>query len=430
MGIYDEEVVNVFRSEGNRDEFLKNIEHLLKDYYNASVMMVGVNNFSSMNYIHGYEFSDEVIERFACLVKEVLPANASIYRLYGVKFALCLPEMNKIEVESLYHEIQEIARKEIVIDNEMIAIRVSAGAVALDYFNKDVQAICSCTEYALEQSKQVNHGELVFLEGIMMEGHQKQLEIYEVIHHAIIDECKGFYMCYQSVIDAKTGKITGAESLLRWKNDTLGEVQPGRFIKWLENDPAFYELGNWILRKSLTDGVRMLEIQPDFMLSVNIAYSQLERNTFRASLEAILKETGFPAKNLCLELKERNQDLNFELLKREVEYFHSLGISISIDDFGTGYASLDLICEVPVETVKIDQSFVLKILHRPVNQLAVEMLSEFAHKLDINVCLEGIENQEICDFVKRYDVKYYQGFLYAKPEDIRAFLKRLLTENE
>lgn len=425
MGIYGEEAMNVFAGEGNRDKFLENIDQLLQNYHKAVVMMLGVKDFNSMNYIHGYEFADKVIEQFYKLVKEALPANAGMYRLFGMKFALCLPDMNKIEVESLYHEIQEIARKEIIIENELIPIHISAGAVALDYFNKERQKICACTEYALEQSKKVNHGELVFLEGIVMEGHQKQLEIYEAIHHSIIEDCKGFYMCYQPIIDAKTGKIAGAESLIRWKSDLFGEVQPDRFIKWLEDDPSFFELGNWILRRVLSDGVKMLEIQPDFMLCVNVAYSQLERNVFRSSLEAILKETGFPAENLCLELKEHNKSLNFELLKRETDYFHSLGISISVDDFGTGCASFDLLCEVPVETVKIDKDFVLRILHKPVNKFAVEMLVEFAHKLDINVCLEGIENQEICNFVKRYDVKYYQGFLYAKPEDIRALLKRL-----
>ena len=414
----------------NRENVLKRIDELYHEFQKSVIMMIGVNDFSSVNYIHGYQFADSVLEEFEKQMQQNLPQDSQIYRMYGVKFVLCIPDVSKEETEVIYQGIQKLAREGMQVGDEVAPLYISAGAVALDDYNINQQEMLFCAEYALQQSKKVNHGELIFLEGIEMEARHKQLEIYEAIHHAINQQCEGFYMCYQPIVDAKTGKIKGAESLLRWKNEALGEVPPGRFLSWLEGDPCFFELGKWILKRALQDGINMLAVQPDFLLTVNVAYSQLERNSFRESLLEILKETEFPAKNLCLELTAQTKDVDFEFLKKEVEFLHVNEIKVALDDFGTGFASMDLLCEIPVEIVKVDQSFVLRILHKKVNQMAVEMITDFSSKLGLDVCLEGVENQEIRDFVSRYAVKYHQGYLYARPEPARSILLRMEAENE
>ena len=233
---------------------------------------------------------------------------------------------------------------------------------------------------------------------------------------------------YQPIIKPATGEVNGAEVLLRWQHDFYGNVSPAEFIPWIENNPCFLDLGEWTLRQAMQVGKAMLKIYPEFMLSVNLSYSQLERDDFRSSFVALLEEYQFPAQNICLELTERcyNVDLNF--LKEEALFFKGLGTGLVLDDFGTEYSSLKLLCELPIDRLKIDASFVRDIIESPTKQIMVDTVVQCAHRLGIVVCIEGIENEEVRQFVKQYNVERHQGYYYAKPLKADA-LAELLRQN-
>lgn len=216
------------------------------------------------------------------------------------------------------------------------------------------------------------------------------------------------------------------EALLRWNHEPFGEVSPGVFIPWLENDVSFCDLGNWILEKALSDGKPILEKYPDFIINVNIAYTQLENIGFRTAVEEILKRTEFPPENLCLELTERCRVLDREYLKQEIEYFKSIGIKIAIDDFGTGFSSLNLLSELSVDTLKIDRGFVLDIEDKPTNQAIVEAVTLCARKLGVKVCIEGVETRKLIDFLNQYGAYSYQGYYYSKPVRKEEFINKFV----
>ena len=213
------------------------------------------------------------------------------------------------------------------------------------------------------------------------------------------------------------------EALLRWHDDEYGEVPPGRFVPWLENDPVFFELGNWILEQALTDGMKLLAIRPDFVVNVNVAYTQLSRNGFREAVMEILRRTGFPAENLCLELTERCRTLDMDLLRSELEFFIDHGIRVALDDFGTGESSMSLLRDLPISSLKIDRAFISDIVSNEKDQAIVQMICHCANRLDMEVCVEGIETEDVRHFVDGYMPDCYQGYFFSKPVPLEAVLQ-------
>lgn len=167
-----------------------------------------------------------------------------------------------------------------------------------------------------------------------------------------------------------------------------------------------------------------MEGYPEFVLNVNIAYTQLSHIGFVESVKAILEETGYPPGNLCLELTERCRQLEKEYLRKEIDDLKSVGIKIAMDDFGTGFSSLNLLSELPVNTIKIDRGFIVDIQTNETNQAIVEAITNCARKLNVHVCCEGLETREMIEFVRQYPIYSIQGYYYSKPIQIEPFMAR------
>lgn len=178
----------------------------------------------------------------------------------------------------------------------------------------------------MAQSKYRQHGELVFFNYGTLQDNSKNIELMNAIRQCAMNRCEGFYLCYQPIVNAAEEKLIGAEVLLRWKKEPYGEVPPGIFIQWLENDPCFWELGNWIIRKALQENPDIVREHPDYILNVNLAYPQLSHLEFQEKVELIWKETGFPPENLCFELTERCRQLDKEFLQSEVGNLKKWGL--------------------------------------------------------------------------------------------------------
>ena len=226
-------------------------------------------------------------------------------------------------------------------------------------------------------------------------------------------------MVYQPQIDYQ-GNVSGVEALIRWKDVVHGVVPPDEFIPWLESDISFYDLGLWILRQAMYDGLTMLNTDPQLAVAVNISYKQLERESFLEDVLTILQQTGFPAQNLVLEFTEHCRSLDTNRLQYIVKFFNAHGIRIAADDFGSGYSSLMLLRNVEFDAIKIDQNFIRGMLNRSRDKVLVNTMIECAHRLNTAVCVEGVETQELMNISRSYAAEYYQGYLIAKPLELNA----------
>ncbi len=245
------------------------------------------------------------------------------------------------------------------------------------------------------------------------------LELMKVIHQSVRDGCEGFYVEYQPIVVSQTGRITGAEALVRWRREPYGTVPPGRFIEWMETDPAMYELGNYVLRTALQETAGLLDVLPEFILNVNVSARQMEREEFRREVLRILEQTEFPATHLCLELTERCRDMPLEVIKKEVAFFRGQGIRMAMDDYGTGSASSGIVLHAPMDEIKLDMSFIRGITEDTKKQAMVRSIVEFANSCGMSTCLEGVETEELQNYLRIYRATWFQGYYYSRPIEIR-----------
>ncbi len=405
----------------NLYEFMHALQLIREKKKEAMVLMIGIKHFSDINDVYGYPFGNAVLKEFAAQLMAVCKRKGMVYRMDGAKFAICTDSLCREELVALYSLIQDIAKKNIFIAKNHVTLVICGGAVTIRDFEIDENSIYSGARFALERSKNEKHGELIFFENETLRDNKRSLELLDTLRKSILNRCEDFYLCYQPVVDAKNGKITGMEALVRWNKEPFGEVSPGIFIPLLENDVLFFELGNWILKESLTEGKKIVEKNPHFILNVNLSYTQLERSEFRNCLIRLLEETGFPPQNLCLELTERCRLLNMSFLYNEIVFLKSYKIKIALDDFGTGFSALNLLRELPIDLIKIDRGFILEIETNRADQAIVKSVLDCAQLLEIPVCVEGIENKQLESYMNNYPASSYQGYLYSRPIRIEQF---------
>jgi EAL domain-containing protein (putative c-di-GMP-specific phosphodiesterase class I) len=382
-----------------------------------------------VNDVYGYAIGNQVLRQVADVLVEAARGRGKVYRLDGAKFALCLGDMGEGEARAFYGDLQRRVRTCVVIQDRSLLLSISGGAMFVDETVSGADTVRACISYAKRKSRAEHFGELVFFHHLEQDKLRTQLML-QAIRQDVLEGCHGAYLYYQPLIDPATGRVTGMEALLRWRKEPYGDLLPGQFIQWLEEDDCFFELGRWIFRQALTDGKKLVEDHPGFMVSVNVTYSQLERDDFRAMLEDTLAETGFPPENLYIELTERSQVRDMAALRRELDFLCAQGIQIALDDFGTGTASLNLLRELPISCLKIDRTYLMNIRTSRADEIIVSAVIGAARRLGIRVCLEGVENQEIKDFVSRYQVSTHQGFYYARPMPIQCLRQMAAVRGE
>ena len=401
--------LNEYISEGRRGALLK----------------VNLDQFSHISVMYGAAFGDKVLNCVAQLLINIVHDNSNVYKLSGVKFVLALGDIPRKKLREIYERIEDAMENNVEVEGKKIPLRISAGAVYIEPYMTDSNAVRSRLTYAVNHSRYEHHGELVIFNDEMGgKDNQHQFELIALIHQCATSDFDGFKLFYQPIADTKNGTIRGMEALIRWEKEPYGIISLGIFMEWLEEDPCIFDLGNWILRTALNDIKKVRDELPGCFVNVNVSAAQLERREFRQSVMNILSETGARPEELCLELTERCRDLDVDFLKGEVDFFHSKGIKIALDDFGTGNSSLSLALELPFDELKVDMSFIRDIKDKPQNQAMVQSIIDYAKRTKTETCIEGIENREVDDYIKKFGATWHHGYYYySKPVPIESIEK-------
>lgn len=404
--------------------FLTHISMAKKQNREGLLMALEIKHFNSINALYGYDFGSKALYEIACTIKMVLGESGSLYRLEGVTFGILLTNTRLEFAKEVFQQIRERLAN-FSLDGCAVNIEICGGALYTKNSEVSSRVVYSCLLSALEKAKDENSYDMVIFDDESHENNYKMLELLDTVKAGIRNHCEGFYLCYQPFVSTVTGKIIGAEALLRFRNPEYGEVSPGRFVPHLESHPCFYDLSLWVLCRAIQDSKEIIKKVPGFFINVNMSYSQLERPEFKYQVVDILKEFDFPAKNLQLELTERCRNLDMKYLREQLNFFHEHGIKIALDDYGTGNSTINLLCDLPISCVKIDQTFILNILGKSSNRVVVDSTVQCAKRLGLNVCLEGVETQEIKDFIGKYSANYHQGYFYSRPIEFDKFRKVL-----
>ena len=406
--------------------FFVNISQTKKNNKECLLMALKLKHFTNINALYGYDFGNKILYEIAKIISNVCGESGTVYRLESTVFGVVYKSSDLHKLKECYVIIKGILAN-YSLDGFALNIELCGGALYTKNYEVSHRMIYSYLMSALEKAKGEDDGKLVVFDDVSYEDNQKTLELLNVIKASIRNNCEGFYLCYQPFISTVTGKIIGAEALIRWKSSVYGEVSPGRFVPYLEYHSCFYDLSIWILRRAVHDVKEIIKYYPDFFINVNMSYSQLERPDFVREVVEIINEENFPAKNLQLELTERCRNLDMKYLKEQLNFLKNQGVKIALDDYGTGNSTINLLCELPITSVKIDQTFILNILNKGSNRVVVDSTVQCAKRLGLTVCLEGVETQEIKDFIGKYSANYHQGYFYSRPVEFSKF-KSIIKE--
>ena len=393
------------------------------------VAVLEIDHMNDINILYGTNYSDRIQKVLAYRFIYMMDADKAVYRMGNSNYAFILRDASREEAAAFLEKIRARLEESVVLENNHFDLKIYASGIILDHYEGEISTVQSKLEYVLGKMRTRRDHKLMFFNDLVQINGDVDLDLMKIIHQSVLNQCDGFYVEYQPVVHAQTGEIAGAEALVRWKKEPYGIVPPGMFIDWLESNPCMYDLGNFVLKQALTDAVEFRKSNPDFFINVNMSAKQLERKTFCGVVMALLKETGFPAGQLCLELTERCRSMPVSVMEEKLLYLKQHGVRLAMDDYGTGSASSSILLQTPMDEIKIDMSFIRGITDNQTKQALVRSMVDFANKADLKSCLEGVEDEKLQNYLRSFGATWFQGYYYSRPVQAAAMQKLLNMEN-
>lgn len=410
-------------------KFEKDIVDYIQQGRKVAVLEIEIDHMNDINILYGTNYSDRIQKVLAYRFIYMMDADKAVYRMGNSNYAFILRDASREEAAAFLEKIRARLEESVVLENNHFDLKIYASGIIPDHYEGEISTVQSKLEYVLGKMRTRRDHKLMFFNDLVQINGDVDLDLMKVIHQSVLNQCDGFYVEYQPVVHAQTGEIAGAEALVRWKKEPYGIVPPGMFIDWLESNPCMYDLGNFVLKQALTDAVEFRKSNPDFFINVNMSAKQLERKTFCGVVMALLKETGFPAGQLCLELTERCRSMPVSVMEEKLLYLKQHGVRLAMDDYGTGSASSSVLLQTPMDEIKIDMSFIRGITDNQTKQALVRSMVDFANKADLKSCLEGVEDEKLQNYLRSFGATWFQGYYYSRPVQAAAMQKLLNMEN-
>ncbi|MGY6235962.1 EAL domain-containing protein [Burkholderia ambifaria] len=382
----------------------------------VAVMYLDLDRFKLVNDTLGHNAGDEVLKMVAERIVANVRANDTVARMGGDEFALVLEEVDDVrDVGRVARKLLDEVGRAIDIGDRQIFVTPSIGISIYPDDGTEAEDLILLADQAMYGAKSRGRNVFQFFESKMTSSAIEQLETLGELHRAL--EQNEFRLFYQPQYDLASGRIVGVEALLRWLHPSRGLVPPGDFIGLAERSALIVPIGRWVLHEACRQARRWLDEGFEFgRVSVNVSARQCFTDHFLSDLTTILSETALPAEYLQLELLESmamNTREEIGILLRELA---TRGISLAIDDFGTGYSSLVYLKDLPVDTLKIDQSFLTDCGSGSTDDAIVRAIVAMGRALGLDVVMEGVETAKQLAFLQEIGCHQGQGFLFARPQ--------------
>ena len=396
-------------------KFEEHMKEYIATRQKVAVLEIEFDHMNDMNILYGTNYSEQMQREIGLRFIYMMDADTAVYRMNSSNFAFILRNADREEAEAYMEKIRDTLKENAYIDGHFFEFKIYASGLILDDYKGDISMVQSKLEYTLEKARERRSTGILFFNDLVLSYGGMDLDLMKIIHQSVLNHCDGFYVEYQPIVTSEDGKIMGAEALVRWKKEPYGAIPPGLFIDWLENDPSMYDLGNFVLEQALWDSKSFLQQNPEFFINVNVSAKQLERPDFCRVVLELLDKTEFPVKHLCLEITERCRSLPVSVINERMAVLRGYGIKFAMDDFGTGSSSSAMALEMLIDEIKIDMSFIRKILVNKKNKAIVQSMVDFANAANIKSCLEGVENEALEDYLRTVGATWFQGYYYSKP---------------
>lgn len=378
------------------------------------VALVDLDRFKKVNDTLGHGAGDRLLVEAAKRLTQAVREGDTVARLGGDEFLILLPGLNQWEnAEFIAQRILESFARSFVIASHEFFVTTSIGLAIAPEDGRDAQTLLKNADIALYKAKDEGRNTCCFFTPTMNEDLKTRQAMENLLVHAL--DRNELFLVYQPVIRLADGSIAGAEALLRWRNPTLGQVPPDRFIPLSEDLGLIEEIGQWVLNQACLQASQWRRLLP-FRLAVNVSSAQLRGLTvFPNAVNAALAASGFPVGNLELEVTESIVLDDSTTSRAVLQNLDALGVRLAIDDFGTGYSALSYLKKFPFDTLKIDRSFVRDLPHDEGGVALARAILAMAHALNLEVVAEGIENQDQAAFMTSQGCDLAQGYYFHKP---------------
>ncbi|WP_428943134.1 cyclic di-GMP phosphodiesterase [Pantoea sp. FN060301] len=391
----------------------------------TGIVYLDLDNFKKVNDAYGHMFGDQLLQAVSLAILSCLEKDQTLARLGGDEFIVLATDTSQATLEAMASRILDRLRQPFRIGLIEVYSGCSIGIAVSPQHGEDRESLIRNADTAMYTAKESGRGKYCIFSAEMNKRVFEYLWLDTNLRKAL--EHNQLIIHYQPKLDA-AGKVTSVEALVRWLSPERGLVPPGSFISYAEESGLIVPLGRWVMLTALEQIMRWQEKGIFLRVAVNVSPRQLVDQSIYADLKQALDRLGLTKSPIDIELTESCLIENEEKALSLMAQFKELGAEVHLDDFGTGYSSLSQLARMPVDTIKLDQSFVRGVNDQPVSQSLVKAIVAVARALNLSVIAEGIETPEEEAFVMENGVDIRQGYLYAKPmpaDELEHWLARL-----
>lgn len=416
----------------NRQYILEQLNELLleveKQEEYSAILFMDIDRFKVINDSLGHSAGDQLLRCVAAQLSKLVSSDMTLARMGGDEFVLLLKNLGadkqqvekklKVFVDSIQYACQQVKQA----GSHEVHITASLGATLFDNFAKSAEVLLKQADTALYRAKESGRNTFALYEPEMQVASDARLEMEKALHNAT--EGKLFELYYQPQMNHKK-ELIGAEALIRWRDESKGFISPAEFIPIAEEIGLIVEIGEWVLDEALSQVAAWLKEgkwQTSWRISINVSPIQFQQASFLPTLQLLLEKHNVPPCCVDLEITENMllNDLASSLDK--MNSIKKLGVYLSIDDFGTGYSSLKYLKSLPVDRLKIDQSFVRDLLTDKSDEAIVLAVIAMSNALEMNVLAEGVETHEHYKHLEDIHCYYFQGYYFGRPVPSDQFI--------
>ncbi len=414
----------------NRLMLLDRLEHALLDSnrYGKSfaLLLMDLDNFKDLNDTLGHQYGDDLLQQVGEKIKLSFRKHDTFARLGGDEFSAILYNVNLDSALICINKILENMKAPHSINETLIESKASIGVALYPFHGSDSKTLLQHADVAMYQAKKTRSGYAIY--DSSFDSHSlRRLQLMNELRSSINNNHISVF--YQPMISQSENCVVAVEALARWHHPQMGFVPPDEFIPVAEQTGLIRKLTLFVLNTALRDCKSWRDKGYDIGISINISPNCLQDASFPESLQSILDNTGMTSANVELEITETALMQDLSSVRKVLQGFNASGYKLSIDDFGTGFSSLEYLKELPVDTLKIDKTFVLDMNENEKDTAIVRSVIELGHNLNYTVVAEGVENEKTLQKLKALQVDVLQGYLFSKAIS-RDELERWLIDTQ